>query len=125
MGVAAARVRFVAQIHQLEATCRGPRARRRPNAAVKIDTEEAIDSFEHTLWAANAAPGELHRDDGRLRGQSGLQPFHQRGVARDLMVSGDRAVDDAERARHLVLGQPERAAGGRGGPEVAKERLNR
>ena len=89
---------------------------------MKIDAEETVGAFEHPLRAANAALGELHRNHRRLRGESGLQPFHQRGVTRHLMVAGDRAVDDAERAHHLLRRQAERPSGRRRRAEIPQQR---
>jgi len=83
------------------------------DAAVEVDAEEPIGAVEHTLRAANAALGELHRDHRRLRGKSGLQPFHQRGIVRDLMIARDRTVDDAKRLHHLLRRQAERPSGSR------------
>jgi hypothetical protein len=66
------------------------------DAAVEVDAEEPIGAVEHTL-----------------RGKSGLQPFHQRGITRDLMIARDRTVDDAERLHHLLRRQAERPSGSR------------
>ncbi len=65
---------------------------------------------------------ELHRDHRRLCGEPRLQPFHQRSVARDLVIAGDRAVDDAEGIHHLLRRQAESAPRGRRRAEITEQR---
>ena len=64
---------------------------------MKIDAEKSVGALEHALRAANALPREMHCDQRRLCGESGLQALHQRRISRDLVIASDRTVDDAER----------------------------
>jgi hypothetical protein len=105
-------------MHQLEAPAQILAHHVGIDAAVEIDAEETVGAFEHVLRAANATFSKLHRNHRRLRRESGLQPFHQRGIARDLMITRDRTVDDAERIHHLLRRQAERPSSRRRGAEI-------
>src|SRR5438876_535041 len=101
MHIAAAGVGFVAQVHELEAVAEILPHCTDVDAVVKIHAEEAVSAFKYVLCAADAAPRELDRHERRLCRKCGLESLHQRGVARDLMIAGGGAVDNAERIQHL------------------------
>jgi acyl-CoA synthetase (AMP-forming)/AMP-acid ligase II len=94
--VAAAGIGLVAEIQQFESCAEFSAYDLRVDFAVQVNPKEAVLTLKHLLGTANAALGELHRDDGGLRGIARLQALHQGGIARHLMITRDRAVDDAE-----------------------------